>query len=94
MRLSVNAWRSTLIRLGFKARRRRATRRMHTPRLERLEERLNFSTGMFFVGQTPNFDCPQCGCSCSPVSLSGGNAAITEAGPLSYNSSSDPVVSM
>jgi len=48
---------------------------------------------MVFVNQTPTVNDP-CPDGCSPIKLSGNNAATTTAGPLRYNSSSDPVVNL
>jgi RHS repeat-associated protein len=100
MRRFTSSWSTALRKLGFRATSkwgkhstRRGVRFSRRPQLETLEERINFSTGISWVSQTPPAHCP-CGHGKSPADLTAGNGAITGGGPLTHNSSSDPVVSL
>ena len=92
----ISSWSNTLTKLGFKISsknsRKRVGHRSHFtrhPRIEQLEERLNFSTGAQLLFQVPTVAQP-CGCNCSPASLTIYNGLTTLAGMMMYCSLTDP----
>jgi RHS repeat-associated protein len=91
MRAFTSSWSNTLRKLGYKASRKKTRWQMsRRPSFELLEERINFSTGAWVDGEPPT-DNDTCECDCSPVEATDGDAATTEAGPMDYSSSADPV---
>jgi hypothetical protein len=102
MHRSFSFWANTFSKLGFRksakqwrqdaGRRARLTRQ---PRIEQLEERLNFSSGMEFLYQIATIatSAPAISCNCSPAGLTISNGMKACAGQIGYNSITDPEAS-